>query len=112
MYEDKIEDAVRVSKIEGDYGEELTQKVHIMGTRKSGSGTFRARFFEGGTKNRFARSAVNRNGIRIQLKKGKNLGSIAPRWFFRSAQSSVFPTLPSIYASEIQKAVNKINSSR
>ena len=47
-YKDKLIDAVRVSKVEAN-GNEVTTKVHIMGVRSSGSGTFRARFFEGGT---------------------------------------------------------------
>lgn len=47
-YKDKLIDAVRVSKVEAT-GNEVTTKVHIMGVRSPGSGTFRARFFEGGT---------------------------------------------------------------
>lgn len=41
-YNDTLKDAVRIAKdkISGEY------KVHIMGTRKKGSGTFRAKFFE------------------------------------------------------------------
>jgi hypothetical protein len=50
-FKDRLIDAVRVSKVEAT-GSELATKVHIMGVRSSGSGTFRARFFEGGTKPR------------------------------------------------------------
>lgn len=41
-YNDTLKDAVRIAKdkISGEY------KVHILGTRKKGSGTFRAKFFE------------------------------------------------------------------
>ena len=59
-YKDKLIDAVRVSKVQST-GDEVTTKVHIMGVRSSGSGTFRARFFEGGTKERvnFVQKAEN-----------------------------------------------------
>lgn len=110
FYEDKIEDAVMISKIDGSFGEELSQKVHIMGNRNSKSGTYRARFLEKGTKDRYARHGRNRNHELITLKKPKYLGHVSGKWFFKNAQNSVFPNLPSIYMAELEKAINKINS--
>ena len=46
-YNDTLIDGVRSSVYEVTEGMEA--KVHIMGSRKKTSGTFRARFFEGGT---------------------------------------------------------------
>lgn len=74
-YKDKLIDAVRVSKVQST-GDEVTTKVHIMGVRSSGSGTFRARFFEGGTKERVSKS-------------GKKLGKIEALNFFQKAENSM-----------------------
>lgn len=74
-YKDKLIDAVRVSKVQST-GDEVTTKVHIMGVRSSGSGTFRARFFEGGTKERVSKS-------------GKKLGKIEALNFFAKAENSM-----------------------
>lgn len=48
-YNDRLIDAVRSSKVKEKGLGELLLKIHVMGTRKKGSGTFRARFFEKGT---------------------------------------------------------------
>ena len=48
-YNDRLIDAVRSSKVKEKGLGELILKIHVMGNRKKGSGTFRARFFEGGT---------------------------------------------------------------
>ena len=74
-YKDKLIDAVRVSRVQSS-GDEVTTKVHIMGVRSSGSGTFRARFFEGGTKERVSKS-------------GKKLGKIEALNFFQKAENSM-----------------------
>lgn len=111
-YLDQIEDAVRLSKIEEENGEEMVQKVHIMGTRTKDedtgmvSGTFRARFLEKGTKPRYAKTIHKQ-----PLKKKRYLGSIKPKWFFKDAQATVEPQLTTIYMREIQKTLDKINNS-
>ena len=74
-YSDTLLDAVGFSKVDGS---SLT--VNAMGNRKSSSGTYRARFFEAGTKDRYQKT---RNGIR--LKKKKFIGKIKPTNFFNSA---------------------------
>ena len=99
-YKDKMEDAVRLGKLEEEKGEELSQKVHIMGDRSKGSGTFRARFFEKGTKERRNRRTQS------------SYGRITPRWYFKNAQNQVFPKLQTIYMAEITKTVNKINNTK
>lgn len=74
-YIDTLVDAVGFSKVDG-----ASTTVHAMGNRKHGGGTFRARFFEEGTKDRFH---IKHNGIK--LKKRKSVGSIKPTHFFSSA---------------------------
>ena len=107
FYNDKIEDAVMISKIEGSFGEELSQKVHVLGTKKTGSGTYRFRFLEGGTKERYARTKKG-----SKLKKPRYLGKISGKRFFKNAQNEIVPNLPSLYMAEIDKAINKINKTK
>ncbi len=112
VYTDKVEDAVMISKVDGDFETELNQKVHVMGTRKSGSQTYKFRFLEKGTKERYAKHGRNRKHELITLKKPKYLGRISGRWFFRNAQQQVFPNLPSIYMKEIDKTIDKLNKAK
>lgn len=108
-YKDRMEDAVRISKIKGGSGDkELTQSVHIMGTREKGSGTFRARFLEKGTALRAAKTYKNKEGRIVGLKKPRVTGLITPRWYFRRAQESVEPRLTDIYLKEIDKFIDRI----
>lgn len=105
-YNDEITDAVRVGKIEDRYDSaNLSIKVHVMGTNSVGSGTYRFRFLEGGTKSREAKTYKGK-----QLKKNRNLGSIAPRKWFRDANQSV--DLDKIYLETIEDAINKINNGK
>lgn len=107
LYNDEIEDAVRVIKVNGEYGEELEGGVHIMGTRKSGSGTYRARFLEKGTQDRYAKTW---NGKALNTP--RYLGRITPKWFFRNANATVLPQMERIYMAEIDKAIQKINNTK
>ena len=59
-YSDTLLDAVGFSKVDG-----ASLNVNAMGNRKSSSGTYRARFFEAGTKDRYQKT---RNGIRLKKK--------------------------------------------
>lgn len=72
-------------------------KVHIMGTRNSSSGTFRTRFFEGGTKERIT-------------KKGYKRGHIQALNFFSKATSTT--NVDEIIEQQLEKVVNKINASK
>ena len=74
-YNDTLVDAVGFSRVDG-----ASLVVNAMGTRKTGSGTFRTRFFEDGTIKRYHKK---RNGVR--LKKKKYIGFIKPTRFFASA---------------------------
>lgn len=112
FYNDDIEDAVRLSKIDGDFGSELSQKVHVMGTRNKYSGTYRFRFLEKGTKERYAKYYKDKTGERQALKKPRRLGRIQGRWFFKNAQSQVFPNLNKIYIQEIDKTIQKLNQTK
>ncbi len=86
-YKDKLIDAVRISKIKVD-GDTVTTKVHVLGVRSSGSGTFRARFFEGGTQARET-SKEYTDSLGRTYKKGKPLGRIKALNYFQQAQSAM-----------------------
>ena len=107
FYNDKVEDAVMISKVDGGFEDELSQRVHVMGIRKSGSQTYKFRFLEKGTKERYATKWKGNT-----LKKPRRLGKIDGRWFFKNAQNQVFPNLPSIYLAEIEKTINKLNNTK
>lgn len=84
-FKDKLIDAVRVSKIKVE-GDEIKTAVHVLGVRSSGSGTYRARFFEGGTQPRET-SKEYTDSLGRTYKKGKPLGRIKALNFFQKAQS-------------------------
>lgn len=92
-YSDTLLDAIRVSVWEDSTG--VYSKVHTMGTRKKTSGTFRAKFFEGGT-------------VVRQTKEGKNRGAISPLYFFGSALSSTMGEVESTIDRELTKAIEEI----
>lgn len=74
-YNDTLVDAVGFSRVDG-----ASTVINAMGTRKTGSGTYRTRFFEEGTVKRYHKK---RNGVR--LKRKKYIGFIKPTHFFSSA---------------------------
>lgn len=78
-YTDTLQDAIRITKPK----EDGLVGVHILGTQKTGSGTFRLRFFEHGTKVRYQKSI---NGKK--LKKPRNVGKITKTPFFQAGISS------------------------
>ena len=96
-YSDRLIDAIRSSKVR-DGG--IT--VHIMGTRKSGSGTFRTRFFEGGTQIRYQTS---RNGK--PLAKKKSIGRIKETPFFSRAISGSDQRILSVMDEQLTKYIEK-----
>lgn len=98
-YNDTLLDAVKRSKVEESKNGEISAKVHIMGTYRTGSGTYRARFFEKGTAQRYTR-------------KGYNRGSIQPIGFFANANAAFQAEYDRILNEAIDKAVNKINNSK
>lgn len=104
---DSILDAPRVGRFNDEDGEDLYQIVHVLGTRKSDSQTYRFRFLEGGTKDRYARTYKGQS-----LKKPRYLGRITPRYFFRNAQSEVFPQMDRIFLEKINQVADKINNTK
>lgn len=91
-YSDTIYDAPRLS-IFSDYYKEQA-KVHIMGSRKKDSGTFRAKMLEVGsyktgkrtTKKSF--SVKQKDGTIKTYPKGQNRGVLKGRYFFKKAVQS------------------------
>lgn len=75
---DTMMDAPRFSHTEGDV---IT--VHVLGSRQSGSGTYRTRFFEDGTQDRYQKTFKG-----IPLKKKRWLGKLPALKFFSSAITS------------------------
>lgn len=103
---DTILDAPRVSRIEDRYDEDsVSIKVHVMGSRKSDSQTYRFRFLEKGTKDRYQLTYKNQ-----RLKNPRYIGRITPRHYFRRANEET--NVESIYVKEIDEAINKINNGR
>lgn len=92
-YSDSLIKAIMTSVKEGDEG--IDAKVHIMGSRSKTSGTFRTRFFEGGTEAR-------------QTKKGYNRGKIKPLNFFQSAVDATRNKVQSTLDSELSKTIQEI----
>lgn len=101
-YEDEnILDAVRITKMQQRYDEDdIYQKVHVMGTGRKNSKTFRFRFLEKGTKER---SYTDKKG------KEHRLGRIVGRRFFKKAKQQITDPLP-IFEENISKVVQKINN--
>lgn len=92
-YNDTLLDAVKVSVWEDNNG--AYSKVHTMGSRKKSSGTFRTRFFEGGT-------VVRKTG------KGQSRGSLKALYFFGGATSATKQKVDSTIDIELSKVIQNI----
>ena len=94
-YSDKLIDAIRSTVYEEQ--NEMMVKIHTMGSRKKDSGTFRARFFAVGTK--------ERDGD------GHYRGSIKATNFFTkgidAASGKAVQTLNKTFTNELQKVIDK-----
>lgn len=107
-YNDKIDDGVRRTKVyENSSTGDLNVKVHVLGTRADGSGTYRLRFLEAGTRDRYQKRFKGK-----ELQTPRRLGRIAGRRFFRAANQSVIPRLQNLYLQEISKSVERINKTK
>ena len=107
-YKDKLIDAIRSSKIQDKGLAEMTVKVHTMGTKKSGSGTFRTRFFEGGTKERTQKPRVVSKGRKYTH--SRKVGKIKALHFFSDSvsNSKIAETdITKVLEEQIQKINNK-----
>lgn len=92
-YSDTLLDAIKVSVWEDNNG--AYSKVHTMGSRKKTSGTFRAKFFEGGT------------GLR-KTAKDQSRGTLAPLNFFGSATTATKNEVESTIDTELSKVIQAI----
>ena len=71
--------------------------THILGDTKHNDGTWRLRFFEGGTKER------------VQKTTGRKTGSISARWFFGNSISNADEIAQRLIDDRIAKAIEEIN---
>lgn len=111
LYNDKLIDAVRSSKVKEKGLGGLFVKIHTMGKRKKGSGTFRARFFEGGTQKRELKPGI-KDKLGRTYTKARSIGRIhPPLYFFRDSMSSV-NTASINMNSYLEQEINKLNSKK
>lgn len=88
--------------------------VQIYGNTSVNDGTWRLRFFEGGTKERYhkIRSKPENGRKRGKVVSKKYLGKIQPTWFFRDAiaqtQSQVEKTIESVINKKMSDIANKV----
>ena len=108
-YNDRLIDAIRSSKVEETGLSEYTVKVHVMGNRKKGSGTYSARFFEGGTKERTMPSYVDKLGRKYP--KSRSIGSIEALHYFQDTISNLNKVKPDINGL-LETEINKVNTKK
>lgn len=96
-YIDTLQDAVGFTRVDG-----ASLVVNAMGVSKKGSGTYRTRFFEEGTRDRYQKKI---NGIR--LKKKKFIGKIKPTHFFSSAVNANTEAVQNIIRDTITEYVDE-----
>lgn len=112
-YIDNISDAARVMKYRDDnYLGEAFSGVQILGISKKFSGTFRTRFFEGGTAERKTKDfkRKSKNG-KIHLVKGGSRGKISNgKWYFKKAVEEKAGTALETITNSINKAIEKIKN--
>lgn len=97
-YNDTLQQGVRNTRVIEKGGEQYGY-VTITSNRKTGSGSYRLIFFEGGT-------------VERRTKRGYNRGSIAAKFFFAEANDSTAGQMQDVIDKGITDAVNKINSSK
>lgn len=79
------------------YKGELSGFVDILGNTRTNDGTWRLRFFEGGTKIR-------------KSKNGKSYGRIKDHWFFDRAVSSIGSDAVTMIERSVEAAIKEINN--
>lgn len=100
-YVDTISDAVMMSKMDG-----TGVTVHVLGHRGKGSQTYKARFFEKGTKDRYAKSWKGK-----RLKKKRYMDRIKDLRFFRKAvtsnQQKALDKIKEVFEDRLSEIFNK-----
>ena len=109
-YIDRLIDAVRSSKVKEKGLGELELKIHVLGNHKKGSGTFRARFFEKGTKIRELKPGI-KDSLGRTYKKSRSIGRIKPLYFFRDSMSSINSASMNMN-SYLEQEINRINQKK
>lgn len=95
-YQDKLVDGIRATKVQEDKKDGYKGFVLATSNRKTGSGSYRLVFLEGGTVKRYT-------------KKGYNRGSITAAYFFTNTVFTEGRTYNNVVIEEINKAVDKLN---
>lgn len=107
-YSDTLYDGVRMS-VKQDADFRWLLNVHIMGSRSKTSGTFRLRFFEGGTVPRKTKNAYT-DSLGRTYPAGQNRGQLKAHNFFSAAisskQSEVIDAIQQNLLEEIEKISN------
>lgn len=107
-YSDTLYDGVRIG-VHQDSDFRWFVKVHVLGSRGKTSGTFRLRFFEGGTVPRKTKNAYT-DKLGRTYPAGQNRGQLRAINFFSSAvsakQSEVIDAIETNLLEEIQKIIN------
>lgn len=107
-YSDTLYDGVRMS-VKQDADFRWLLKVHILGSRSKSSGTFRLRFFEGGTVPRKTKNAYT-DSLGRTYPAGQNRGQLKAHNFFSTAisskQSEVIDAIQQNLLEEIEKISN------
>lgn len=109
-YSDTLYDAVRMGVYE-DSNFKWFLKVHVLGSRKKTSGTFRLRFFEGGTVPRKTKTAYT-DRLGRTYPAGQNRGSLHARNFFSAAISSKQNEVIEAIQTNIIEEIEKISNSK
>lgn len=92
-YDDTLADGVTITKIKD--GDKIG--VHILGNRRSSSGTYRLRFFEKDTRERYQKT---KNGVR-------RTGKITGHHFFENAVNSSSSDVEHVLHDTLEKYIRK-----
>lgn len=107
-YTDTLADAVRMS-IHQDNTNNFYFVVHILGSRKKTSGTFRTKFFEGGTVPRKTKAPYT-DSLGRRFPAGLNRGQLKPKNFFASAisgsENTVIEAIKTNFIDDLNKILN------
>jgi len=97
-YSDTLIDAVGFTKVDG-----ASLNINAMGNRKKTSGTYRTRFFENDTRDRYQKSYKGQ-----KLKKKRFLGHITGTHFFKNAVEANQPAAIELMRGVISEFVQEI----
>lgn len=100
LYNDTLADAPMFGKANNG-----VVKIHVLGNGKKGSGTFRARFFEGGTKIRKQKKIHG-----MPLKKERVIGQIKPTRFFETAVATTESKAMQVMQDKLGQIIDNINT--